>query len=354
LPIVPVWSAQRRATGLTPETASELLACLGWQRLDNTQEATMPSGAAPPWALILAGGDGVRLRGLTRRISGDTRPKQYCAIDAAETLLERTRRRATLVAGRHRQVVVVNGWHEPYYRYLFEDMPAEHVVVQPENRGTAAGILYPLLRIARLAGTPPVVVLPSDHHVSDDVALADHLSAATAAAVRHPDVVILIGVHAGSPETDYGWIEPAATPVADPTAVLVPIRRFWEKPSAALAQQLMNRGCLWNSFMMVGMLSAFHALARDTVPDLVADVQRLRVARTAEEEAALAVQLYAGVSHVNFSDAVLARGTHRLVTLAVKDLEWCDWGHPARVIASLCRSGARPAWLTDVALDPAV
>jgi hypothetical protein len=32
------------------------------------------------WAVLLAGGDGIRLRDLTRRIAGDSRPKQFCPI----------------------------------------------------------------------------------------------------------------------------------------------------------------------------------------------------------------------------------------------------------------------------------
>src|SRR5882672_5256937 len=32
------------------------------------------------WAVILAGGDGTRLRSLTRAIAGDDRPKQFCEI----------------------------------------------------------------------------------------------------------------------------------------------------------------------------------------------------------------------------------------------------------------------------------
>jgi mannose-1-phosphate guanylyltransferase len=44
-------------------------------------------------AIILAGGDGVRLRPLTRRLAGDDRPKQFCALLGGETLLEQTRRR---------------------------------------------------------------------------------------------------------------------------------------------------------------------------------------------------------------------------------------------------------------------
>ena len=44
------------------------------------------------WAIILAGGDGTRLRSLTRTIAGDERPKQFCSILGEETLLEQTRR----------------------------------------------------------------------------------------------------------------------------------------------------------------------------------------------------------------------------------------------------------------------
>lgn len=43
------------------------------------------------WAVILAGGDGTRLKALTRRISGDDRPKQFCRILGHETLLKQTR-----------------------------------------------------------------------------------------------------------------------------------------------------------------------------------------------------------------------------------------------------------------------
>ena len=46
------------------------------------------------WGMILAGGDGARLRSLTRRIAGDERPKQFCRLLGEKTLLEQTRRRA--------------------------------------------------------------------------------------------------------------------------------------------------------------------------------------------------------------------------------------------------------------------
>ena len=131
-----------------------------------------------PWALILAGGDGWRLRSLTETIVGEPRPKQFCPLVDGETLLDWTRRRADLLVRGDRQVIVVTRHHEPYYRYLRGELAPGRLVVQPLNRGTGAGIVYPLLQIFELAGNVPVAVLPSDHYVADDSAFMGYVARA--------------------------------------------------------------------------------------------------------------------------------------------------------------------------------
>ena len=42
------------------------------------------------WAVVLAGGKGVRLRGLTRHVYGEDRPKQYAALTGGKSLLRQT------------------------------------------------------------------------------------------------------------------------------------------------------------------------------------------------------------------------------------------------------------------------
>src|SRR5262245_14362397 len=102
------------------------------------------------WALILAGGDGTRLRPLTRQIVGDDRPKQFCRLLGSDTLLEQTQRRAARLLSPARTVVVVVQSHERFYAPLLADLPSHRLVIQPDNRGTAPAILYGLLRLSAI------------------------------------------------------------------------------------------------------------------------------------------------------------------------------------------------------------
>src|SRR5262245_59056296 len=68
------------------------------------------------WGVILAGGDGRRLRPLTRMIAGDNRPKQFCSIFGNQTLLEQTRRRIGLCMPEDQLLTVVTRTHERFYK----------------------------------------------------------------------------------------------------------------------------------------------------------------------------------------------------------------------------------------------
>jgi len=308
----------------------------------------MKTLAAPPWTLILAGGDGTRLRALTRQIAGDPRLKQFCPLLDGETLLDRTRRRVDLLTRPDRQVVIVTRPHEPYFRPLVTDLAPDRLVIQPDNRGTAAGLLYPLMRIAELAGDVTVAVFPSDHFVDDDATFVRAVAGAADTLAAKPDRVILLGIEAASAETEYGWIEPGEPPVGAEADPVLPIQRFWEKPAPELAASLLTRGCLWNSFVMVGRVAAFVALIRRGAPALADAFEPIRLALGTARERAVVERVYGSLEPVNFSERVLVPAADRLGVVRVKGIEWSDWGNAERVFATIRRTGWRPAWLERV------
>lgn len=292
------------------------------------------------WGLILAGGDGVRLRPLTLTIAGDERPKQFCAILGGETLLEGTCRRAARGIASGRTVVMLTRAHERFYAPLLGSGPPHRFVVQPENRGTAPAILYGLLHIHREAPTGVVAVLPTDHYVSDDAVFMDHVARAFAAVESRPDLVVLLGIAPESAEVEYGWIEPGR-PLA---GGLYHVSRFWEKPAPALAAALVAQGCYWNSFVMVARVSTLLGLTRAALPtlDLGFAAVRAALATTAEEGAV--EWLYRRLRSTNFSRTVLAAWPSSLAVLPVTGVQWSDWGQPRRVFETLDRLGIRPEW----------
>lgn len=93
------------------------------------------------WAMILAGGQGTRLQPLTRRISGDERPKQFCSIVGPDSLLEQTRRRTALLVDPSHTLLVLTRAHEAFYAPLLGKTTTATAVVQPLGRGTASAIL---------------------------------------------------------------------------------------------------------------------------------------------------------------------------------------------------------------------
>ena len=285
------------------------------------------------WGVILAGGDGSRLLPLTRLLTGDERPKQFCPIGGDETLLQRTSRRVSLSIAAENTMVVVTETHEPFYRSARNHLSPENLVVQAKNKGTASAILYSLLRIDRIAPNATAAFFPSDHYISDDEKFMSHVESAFDAVEARSDLVILLGIVPDGPEEQYGWIEPGASVHENGSGSFYQVKRFWEKPSRRIAQGLMDKGCLWNSFVMIGRVHALLRMIRQTIPEIYQRFAPLKELGLGAEQR-FARELYCSMPSVNFSQAVLANRPENLALLPVSGVEWSDLGEPSRVLAT--------------------
>ena len=314
------------------------------QQLDRTWIKGSPgTDRDHEWAVILAGGDGTRLKSLTRKIVGDERPKQFCSVLGNQTLLEQAQQRAALELSRERTLYVVNGAHEEFYAPILAREPAQNIIVQPSNRGTAPAILYSLMRIAAVDPKALVAFFPSDHYISESKRFIAHIRTALDTARTKRDLIILLGLDPESPEVEYGWIEPNPSVVGH--SRMFGVRRFWEKPNQLLAQVLQLRGCLWNSFVMVASVQALLEIIETAIPKLYRSFAGLFPLFGSRAETTAIVKLYERIEEVNFSHQVLALHPERFAVLKVTDLKWHDLGEPKRVMALLHTAGVRPQWL---------
>jgi mannose-1-phosphate guanylyltransferase len=304
------------------------------------------------WAVILAGGDGTRLRPLTRLLARDERPKQFCSLFGGRTLLDDTRQRVARSVDASRTYIALTKTHERYYLPLVVDVPRRQRVEQPANAGTAVAVLYSLLRLRREAPSGSVAFFPSDHYVSDDAEFMCHVERAFALALRRPELVFLIGIPPTSPETEYGWIEPAPPAPPERGDGFRRIVRFWEKPEAAQARALMERGSVWNSFVMVGRVDAFLRTIRQAAPELSARFEAVAPSLGGDGEQPAVDELYAGLSEANLSRDVLAKRPTNLAVLVADGVAWSDLGRPNRALA-LMRATARRAADLDLELPNA-
>jgi mannose-1-phosphate guanylyltransferase len=288
------------------------------------------------WAVLLAGGDGTRLQGLTRRISGDARPKQFCSLFGGKSLLRQTRERVDSLFSHERMMFLVTRNHAPYYRDNFLDTEESGVVVQPQNRGTGVAIALSLLRILEREEDPVVAFFPCDHYYANGDAFCRTIAEGMSHADNHPESIVLLGAEANAPETEYGWIEAGPEVSAGAGNPLFRVRCFWEKPSLPKARSLWRRGCLWNTFVTIGRARAFLELLRTQLPHVLD--------RLAGSDLDVA---YQNLDSADFSRQVLTPMSDRLLVMRDSGSGWADLGDATRVIDTLVRNRVEAWWLRD-------
>jgi mannose-1-phosphate guanylyltransferase len=305
---------------------------------------------APPWAIVLAGGEGQRLRALTRVVCGDDRPKQFAPLLGGRSLLRQTLDRIGLGIPLRRTLVVTHARDAAYLAQEFvRDEQRPECLVQPEDRGTAAAILWAAHTIARRDPDGVAVVVPSDHYVEGEPAFMGHVLEVAAFVRRHPTQHVLLGALAREANPQYGWIEPGEPVGRLRGGMVYRVRRFWEKPTAAAARVCLDAGALWNTFVLASRVASLTAVGEEALPDLSARLARLAAFADTPEETWAIRQAFALATPASFSRAVLERVPAGLAVSPIPlAVTWADWGTPERVIASLRGAALRPPWLEAI------
>lgn len=284
------------------------------------------------WVIALAAGDGRRVSAWTTDADGGTVPKQYWPLHEGETMLRWALRRASDVVPPERIVVVVAEGHRRFWEPELRHLSAENVVVQPRDRGTAAGVLLPFLRIFQHRDPQArLLLLPCDHYVADEATLRGAVATAAQKLGRGRDGVVLLGMQPHGFDPEYGWILPAP----GPENAVRRVSGFVEKPDAETARELIALGALVNSFIVLAEARALLGLYEEALPEPL----RCFLACLGRGTGGVA-ELYDSIPAADLSRDVLERAASLLRVLAVPDCGWNDLGTPARLQSFLDRVGS--------------
>lgn len=286
------------------------------------------------WSIVLAAGDGNRLKELTKTQAGDTVPKQFCSLNRRECLLQLALQRAESISTAERVGTVVAAQHRRWWRRPLQELPAGNVIVQPSNRGTAIGTALALLEIERQDPEAVVVLLPADHYVEQESVLAESLiELADRVSEQDDGTVFLLGAKPDFVDTELGYIVPGEP--AGAANGVSHVREFVEKPSAAHARELLAAGALWNMFIVAGALPVLLGLFEKSYNFLKPMRAALR------KPVGSLARLYGELPVVDFSRDVLAHYPQQLKVMAVPACGWTDLGTPERV-AAIVAQRSRP------------
>jgi mannose-1-phosphate guanylyltransferase len=213
------------------------------------------------YALILAGGAGTRFWPASRA----RLPKQLLGILSERPLLAETIDRVRPVVGADERIFISSAASVAAATSVaLPTFPEERILIEPVGRNTAPCIGWGAATIAREDPEAIVIVLPSDHHVTNLEAFTAALEAAIASA--KDGHITTLGITPTRPETGYGYIEIGEKLGSGPSHR---VARFVEKPDAKRAEAFVAGGRhLWNGGMFIFRAADMSAAIRAHLPAL--------------------------------------------------------------------------------------
>lgn len=303
-------------------------------------------GAGPlRCGIILAGGEGQRLRSFVQSARRTTLPKQYISFIGTRSMLEHTFHRAEKLIRPERLFTVISGDHLKFaeVRRQLAYRPRRTIVVQPQNKETAPGLLLPLVHLYKYYPHSTVAVFPSDHFIQEETRFMLYVYLAFRLVEKDPSKMVLLGVEPNRPEPEYGYILPGHQ-IAESNGLGVrAISRFIEKPTPESARAIIREGGLWNTMVMIFSAACFLNRIREIAAAFYASFRRIEEALGEPHFPEVVRDVYRELTPTNFSRSVLEvlskERSSGLTVLPLRGVHWSDWGSKQRILSTLRRIG---------------
>jgi mannose-1-phosphate guanylyltransferase len=289
------------------------------------------------WAIILAGGDGLRLREYLKTNRNIDRPKQFANIIGTHSMLRHTIERAKRIVPIQRMRIVVNTQHLKYVHAEVPEPERKSLFILPCNRETAVSILLPVVQILAQDPSACVTVFPSDHFILEEERFMNFVESAVDYVHRSPETVVLVGIPSKDADTNYGWIEPSTSFLRYQGNRYYSVERFIEKPQAKLANTLHTKKCLWNSMVFAAQAETLLHLYRKSIPQVYHQVDLMKQLITSPGGIEKLDGQFTSLPSYGFSKTIMQPNAKHLRVIRAEGVAWSDWGNQSRVTSDLSK-----------------
>lgn len=269
--------------------------------------------------VILSGGTGTRLWPLSRQ----SYPKQLLPLAGERTMLQEAVLRARDPALFGAPLIIANTEHRFVIAEQLRAVGADDagILLEPVGRNTAPAVAVAALRAVAADPDARILVMPSDHVITDGPGFAAAIRSAASAAST--GALVLFGILPDRPETGYGYIRPGAA--LGPDAAVRKVDAFVEKPDLDTADRYLAEGYLWNSgIFLLPAGKVLESLAQFAPKVLEGAREALATATADLDFTRLGEEAFAATPSISIDRAVMER-TDRAAVLPV-DFGWSDAG----------------------------
>jgi mannose-1-phosphate guanylyltransferase len=273
------------------------------------------------FATILAGGGGTRFWPLSRQEI----PKQLLNISGNDIMLNDTIERFKGIIPQENTVIVTNRTQAVLLESIMHSSVSKsNILIEPVARNTAASILFAAFSIEKAHGDSLMVVLPSDHHITDGDQFRLTLDEACTVAME-TDSIVTIGIKPTFPSTGYGYIAFHKEPIALKPVTVYDVAEFVEKPGFQKAQGYLSSGnYLWNSGIFIWKTSVIIDNFKRYLPRLYKTMLPISDALGTDHEEEVINTVYPTLQSISIDYGILERSDE--VVVLSGQFGWNDIG----------------------------
>jgi len=249
------------------------------------------------YPVILAGGRGTRFWPLSRK----RRAKQLLPLDGKDTMIQQTVKRLAPLAPARRFWIITNDDLRPAIAKQLPKLDKQQILAEPVGRNTAPAIGLAAFLLLRTNPEAVLGLFPSDHVIANEARYRETIGKGIALAAAGENIVVM-GIKPNRPETGYGYIEAGTIFEGDASHV----RRFTEKPDAALASQFLAAGnYYWNSGMFLWSAATLANALREHLPKTAPILEEIAAAFGTRKFENTFRRLYPKCENISIDYAVL-------------------------------------------------